>query len=293
MTITELLREGTAKLRQAGVTEAELDSLLLLGHCLKLNRTELFLHGHEMVDDQSLQLYTALVQRRATREPLAYIIGSREFWSLEFLVNSDVLIPRPETEFLVETALGHIHESSLAVGQVADICCGSGIIAVVLARELRSRITAIDCSPEALAVCQKNCRRHRVDEMVRLVCGDLFQPIHDQMLFSCIVANPPYIQSSDIDQELEPEVAEHEPRLALDGGGDGLGCIRRLASQVIHHLEPGGFFFMEFGAGQAEAIHQLFSAIKKGKSFFQKINILQDYSGKDRVLVAQLNQYSR
>ena len=293
MTIAQLLREGTQQLEKAGITEADLECLLLLGHCLKMSRTELFLRGRDVVDHSTMRLFSRLLTRRAAREPLAYIVGYREFWSLNFVVNRNVLIPRPETEFLLETVLDQIRASALPVNRGVDMCCGSGVVAVVLARELRSQMVACDCSLAALTVCQQNCRKHGVTDMVALLCTDLFQGVSGKAVFSYIVANPPYVQSSAIENELDPEVADYEPRLALDGGKDGLEWVRKIARQVVHHLEPGGFFFMEFGDTQAETIHRLFSGIEQDGRYFQMVNILQDYSGRDRVLVARLNHYSR
>lgn len=293
MIIAQLLRDGAAKLQRGGIAEPDLDCILLLGHCLKMGRTELFLRGNEQVDEPAMQLYSRYLARRANREPIAYILGAREFWSLDFMVNSNVLIPRPETEFLLETSLQHIREASLSVNHGADLCCGSGVVAVILARELQTRILAVDCSPAALSVCQHNCKKHEVEEYVTLLCSDLFHGIDTCTVFSFIVANPPYVRSSEISDELEPEVTEFEPHLALDGGEDGLECIRRIARQVIMRLEPSGFFFMEFGADQAEAVQSIFSGMEHETKFFQNVKILQDYSGRDRVLVAQLNHYSR
>lgn len=293
MIIAQLLREGAAKLQKAGIAEPDLDCILLLGHCLKMGRTELFLRGNEQVGEPAIELYFRYLDRRAAREPVAYILGSREFWSLDFMVNSNVLIPRPETEFLLETSLQHIREASLIVNHGADLCCGSGIVAVILAWELQARILAVDCSPEALSVCQHNCKKHEVEDYVTLLCSDLFQGVDARTVFSFIVANPPYVRSSEVSEELEPEVAEFEPHLALDGGEDGLACIRRIARQVIRRLEPCGFFFMEFGADQAKAVQNIFSCIEQEGRFFQNVKTLKDYSGRDRVLVAQLNHYSR
>ncbi|MDJ0621367.1 MAG: peptide chain release factor N(5)-glutamine methyltransferase [Desulfocapsaceae bacterium] len=293
MIIAQLLREGATKLKRAGISEPDLDCILLLGHCLKMGRTELFLRGNEPIDEQAEQLYYCYLERRAAREPVAYIVGYREFWSLDFMVNNKVLIPRPETEFLLETALKQIGEASLIISQGADLCCGSGVGAVVLARELKARILAVDFSTEALDVCQYNCKRHGVEDYVTLLCSDLFKGVDQRTVFSFIVANPPYVRSSEIRSNLEPEVTEFEPYLALDGGKDGLDCIRQIARQVINHLEPSGLFFMEFGADQAEEVHLLFSRVEQGGRFFQRVEILQDYSGRDRVLAAQLNQYKR
>lgn len=287
MKIVQLLRAGEEKLRRSGVPLPDIDAELLLGHCLDMGRTELFLHGAEKAGEDVSSCFSALIARRASREPVAYILEEREFWSLPFHVNRDVLIPRPETEYLLETVLGKVGESAAAIDRCVDLCCGSGVIAVVLATELGARVWALDCSEKALAVTAVNSRKHGVAEHITPVLSDMFSKLPRQT-FPLIVSNPPYVRRKEI-EELEPEVAEFEPHLALDGGRDGLSFIRRIASDILHYLTPSGMFFMEFGADQADAIMEIFSSVSVNGRYFEKIEIFRDYSGRDRVLYAKTN----
>ncbi len=291
MKIAQLLRDGEMQLRRSGIQHAGLDVQLLLGHCLNMSRTALLLHGFEPVDKESCNRFLAFLDRRAAHEPVAYILEEREFWSLPFYVNRDVLIPRPETEFLLEMVLQQLAETKTVVNECVDLCCGSGVIAVVLARELGCLVTAVDCSAKALAVTAINAQQLKVAELVKPLRSDLFQALPRDAVFPLIVSNPPYVGSAEIREELEVDVSGFEPHLALDGGQDGLDCIRRMARQVLNHLAPAALFFMEFGADQAEEIQQLFSSSSIGKRFFETITIYQDYSGRDRVLAARVNRY--
>ena len=291
MDIARLLEEGARRLAESGVEEAAVDARLLLGHCLQKSRTELYLHGARAVAPAASKRFFEYIRRRSAREPVAYILGEQEFWSLPFEVNGTVLIPRPETEFLLEKVLGRISADRCSPGCCLDLCCGSGVISVVLARELEVQVTALDCSPEALGVAARNCRRHGVSGLVRLLGSDLFRALSPEAKFPLIVSNPPYVATTEIDCDLQPEVAEHEPHLALDGGGDGLSLIRRIAAGALAHLAPGGMLFMEFGCDQAEAVAALFQEASRGERFFQQIEIHQDYSGRDRVLYGKANLY--
>ena len=207
-------------------------------------------------------------------------------------MNRHVLIPRPETEFLLEIALEQAKKLPKGVRNCIDLCCGSGVIAVVLARELQTKVLAIDCSPEALDVTRLNCKKHKVDDSVDVLCSDLFAAVDSSTGYQLIVSNPPYVTSGAIRDELDAEVADYEPALALDGGADGLECIRRIARDISEYLTPSGLFVMEFGAEQGEEVKNIFSAINSDGKYFEHIDIYQDYSGRDRVLVAQLNAYT-
>ncbi len=291
MEIARLLEEGGKILADSGVEDAATDARLLLGHCMQMSRTELYLYGRNRVGSADLERFFAYIRRRSAREPVAYITGEQEFWSLPFEVNSSVLIPRPETEFLLETVLGNVSAVDRSQGCCLDLCCGSGVIAVVLAREINARVTAVDQSPEALRLARRNCRRHGVDDLVAFVGADLFEAFSKEVVFPLIVTNPPYVSSVEIDSALQPEVADYEPHLALDGGSDGLSLIRRIADRTLAHLTPGGMLFMEFGCTQGEAVTALFTETVQGKRFFENIEILKDYSGRDRVLCGKANFY--
>jgi release factor glutamine methyltransferase len=291
MEIAQLLRAGVEKLRRCGVIHADIDVQLLLGHCLNMSRTQLFVHGADHVDHSVLQQFLTLIERRASREPVAYILEEREFWSLPFYVNRDVLIPRPETEFLLETVFRKVREAAAEIECCVDLCCGSGVIAVVLAMELNAEVLALDCSAKALAVTRKNSIKHKVAGHVRFLHSDLFSGLPPGRAFPLIVSNPPYVRRDEIEEALEPEVTDFEPHLALDGGPDGLSCIRRIAGEVLDYLLPSGMFFMEFGAEQAAAVGEEFSSVSGAGRYFEIIEILQDYSGRDRVLFAKANNY--
>lgn len=289
MKIAELLHEGEGVLARSEIEQAEIDAWLLLGHCLNMRRTELFLHGDNKVEGRVCRLFRRYIARRATREPVAYILQEKEFWSLPFYINSKVLIPRPETEFLIETVLTRTDGSSRPIKQGLDLCCGSGVIAVVLALELQAHILALDCSLEALKVTEQNARKHNVAGQVTTVRSDLFSALTQKQTFPLIVSNPPYVSCTEIEEDLQPEVADFEPRLALDGGSDGLVQIRRIAADILLHLEPAGMFFMEFGAGQGEKVYREFSTVRYKDRYFEEVEITKDYSGRDRVLYAKAN----
>lgn len=279
-------------LEEAGVEQADLECVLLLGYILGLSRTEVYLRGDLVLDEKSRTQFMEYIHRRANREPLAYIIGEQEFWSLSFSVNDDVLIPRPETEFLLEVVFEYLKCHNLAVERCIDLCCGSGVIAVVLARQLGATVLAIDRSSHALAVTRENSRRHHVADAVMVLCSDLLAAVRPDCVFPLIVSNPPYVSRGALEGELAPEVARYEPRLALDGGVDGLDVVRRIACDAGSLLAPGGMFFMECGADQGEAVEAIFAEAALRGRFYEQCSILQDYSGRDRVLLARMNNYS-
>jgi len=232
--------------------------------------------------------YLGFIGRRKNREPVAYILGEQEFWSMPFFVSPAVLIPRPETEFLLDRVLALVAPENLEKGALLDLCCGSGVIAAVLAKETGKRIIAADISPLALAVSRHNLCRHGLAGQVALVQADLFSAFRRRCNFSLIVSNPPYVGRFDLENNLEPEVAKHEPRLALDGGVAGMDFILRICREVPRLLCPGGQLFMEIGADQGEATRLLFTEGLKDSPGFEKIEILVDYAGRDRVLHARM-----
>jgi len=289
MQLSELVRHGIAELKAAGVSECTSDIHLLLGHCLGKNRTQLLLAARDEVPDRAVQMFLTLLERRKRREPLAYILGEQEFWSLPFHVNPAVLIPRPETEFLLETVFDALRQITTQLqGAVLDLCCGSGVIAIVLALELKRRIVAIDLSATALDVTCRNCRRHEVDDLVVPIQGDLLTPVRGSRCCSLVVSNPPYVATSAIHDEVEPEVKEYEPRLALDGGERGLDLIYRIREDLPFVLAPGGQVFMEIGYDQGDTVAEMFTTSMPGVPDFEKIRIIRDYAGRDRVLYARI-----
>ena len=280
-----LLQQATAELQQAGIEEAQTDAALLLCSCLSLSRTALYLAVDDEVTAGCRQRFSALLARRKQREPLAYILGEREFWSLDFTVTRDVLIPRPETEFLLETVLKKRSTGCPDPG-ILDMCCGSGVIAVVLARELNRQVIAADCSRKALAVTRANSIRHGIDHLVSLVQTDLFAGFKTTRPFFLIVSNPPYVRRTEIISHLEPEVSRYEPLLALDGGTSGLEVIKRMVKTLGDVLASGGDFFMEIGAGQAHSIQSIF-ADHGGDDIYDFVTCYHDYSNRERVIHAR------
>jgi len=277
-----LLQHGIIELRKAGISEAQTDATQLLCSSLGLSRTSLYLAADKDASIDSSQRYLEFLARRIKREPLAYILEEREFWSLPFRVTPAVLIPRPETEFLLETVLAR-RNSDHSELKICDLCCGSGVIAVVLALELRQQVTAVELSSEAIGVARENCLRHEVSDRVSLIQADLFTGFREEKPFSLIVTNPPYVRSEDIVSGLEPEVACHEPRIALDGGLTGLDLVIRIKNGLADMLTYGGDFFMEIGADQGQAIQSMFLE-QGGEQVYESVALYTDYSGRDRVI---------
>jgi release factor glutamine methyltransferase len=245
------------RLRDAGIPsdEADLDARLLAEHVLGWSTERFFADASQDEPPDFRSKFHALVDRRAAHEPFAYIVGHEEFWGLPFEVTPAVLIPRPETELLVELALADIpREASL---KIADVCTGSGCVAVSIAHERGAvAIVAADTSEPALEVARRNAARHLVADHIRFCRADLLDGLDGP--FDLIVANPPYVAERDR-PTLLPEVVDHEPALALFAGDDGLDVIRRLLPQAETRLRPGGLLLFEFGFGQADAVAQLIS----------------------------------
>lgn len=289
MQTAELVHYGITELKAAGIPDCTSDVHLLLGFCLGKSRTQLLLAARDEVSAEAELAFVTLLRRRIHREPLAYILGEQEFWSRSFLVNSSVLIPRPETEFLLETVFRELQSCpALGGGGVLDLCCGSGVIAIILALELKKRVVAIDFSQDALEVTRQNCCRHGVEQLVFPIRADLLSAIGGDRRFALVVSNPPYVSTAAVKHDLEPEVRDHEPWLALDGGEKGLDLISRIRDDLPRILAPGGQVFMEIGYDQGEAVAEMFRLHKAGHSDFYDIRILKDYAGRDRVLHAKM-----
>jgi len=283
--LSKALFEGARRLRSGGIETGRLDAELLLGHILGLTREQLMVGANRLLSSEQREEYADVLRRRLQREPVAYITSRQEFWSLDFDVTSDVLIPRPETERLVEIALKLGAEMSTGGAlRILDIGTGSGAIAIALASELRAaEIFATDVSEPALVVARGNAVKHRIAARMQFLRGDLFEAISDvKVAYDLILANPPYIRRGEID-ELEPEVSQWEPRGALDGGVDGLDFYRRIAAEACHYLRPNGAVVVEMGADMGAAVMTLFES----PGGYAGAQIYQDYSGKDRVVVAR------
>jgi len=286
VSIQAVVRENVQCLIEAGIETARLDAEILLSHVLKLTKEQFVLFSDMPVRPEQMRHCEELLLRRIRREPVAHITGRQEFWSLDFRVTPDVLIPRPETERLVEITLGVAREfpENKAL-KILDVGTGSGAIAVSLARELpSSMIWATDVSIEALEIARSNAARYSASERVRLLHGDLFEPIGEIAgRFDLIVSNPPYVRSAEI-VALEPEVSLWEPRGALDGGVDGLDFYRRIAREASDHLAPNGAVAVEIGADMGKEVARLFA----GGGCYTGVTVFQDYAGRDRVVMAKL-----
>ncbi|HYG10261.1 MAG TPA: peptide chain release factor N(5)-glutamine methyltransferase [Pyrinomonadaceae bacterium] len=256
MKIAEALTEASAALRAAGIREARLDARALLSHTLARDHAFLVAHSEDELEPHALALFRERILRRATGEPVQYITGRQEFYGLDFEVTPAVLIPRPETELLVEVALKLLRETE-AAPLVCDVGTGSGCIPVALLHERRdARAFGLDISPAALAVAARNAARHAVAERLTLLVSDCFDALDASArahTFNVITSNPPYINENDF-AHLQREVREHEPRLALTPGGDGLSVIRRLCAEAPRFLKPGGHLILEIGYDQHEAV---------------------------------------
>lgn len=275
----ELVRRCAAYLAGKGISNPRLDAEVLLAHVLGVPRIQLYLQFDKPLAAAEVDAYREAVRRRARREPVAHITGSREFWSLSLAVDARVLVPRPETEVLVEAALARMGSA----GRLVDLGTGSGAVAVALLVERPGWTgVGVDVSGDALEVAAANAARHGVGDRLELRRGDLFAPLAGlEGSFGAVVANPPYIPTGELGG-LEPEVARFDPRLALDGGPDGLDVIRRIAAGARVFLATGGFAAVEFGAGQEEAVAGIFRDV----GGYEEVALVPDLAGRPRVAVA-------
>ena len=278
MLTEEALAQAMVHLHNEGVESPRLDAELILAHILDVNRAAILARPDRQLTPKQLTSFRELVNRRGAREPLAYILGHREFYGLEFAVDSHVLVPRPETELLVERALW-LAPRLAAAPQIADVGSGSGAIAVTLAVHLpQATVYALDQEAGALAVTAHNAQRHEVAARLTCLQGDLLQPLAARQV-NLITANLPYVATAEWEQ-LAPEIRNYEPRTALDGGPDGLDLIRRLLATAGGYLADGGAILVEIGAGQGPVVTPL------ARSGFPQaaVQLHQDYAGLDRIL---------
>jgi len=270
------LSRAQSPLEQAGCDSPRLDAEVLLAHALGYSRSSLLADGPRLLTQAEIDRFANMLDRRQRRVPLPYIIGSREFFGLSFVVNEHVLVPRPESELLVEHTLRWSAKRRAA--RIVDVGTGSGCLAVAIAVNRSDAIlTAIDLSAEALSVATANVARHGVQGRVLCLQSDLLTSVTGP--FDLIVANPPYIKEEDF-QWLEPEVRQHEPRLALDGGPDGLRYVDALLHQAREKMAVGGAVLVEIGWDQGA------EALQRARDRFpnQHVTVIQDYSGNDRLL---------
>lgn len=274
-TTLRVLTWTAERFARAGLGAPRLDAEVLLADVLSTERIQLYAQHDKPLAPEELERYRQVVRRRLAREPVAYITGRREFWSLTLEVDRRVLIPRPETELLVELALKRA--AALERPRLLDVGTGSGALAIALARELqRATVWATEASAGALTVARRNVERHAA--AVTLLEGDLLAPLPAELTLDLIVSNPPYVASGDL-LGLEPEVRDFEPRAALDGGPDGLEVVRRLVPQAAARLVPGGWLALEIGCRQAALVRRLLE-----EHGFEEVRAHKDLAGLDRVV---------
>lgn len=279
MTYQELLEEGRQTLKIAGIADAEMDSFLLFEYVIGMDRGQFFLKGKDLTSAEEVMQYRRLIAVRSSRVPLQYITGEQEFMGLPFSVNEKVLVPRQDTECLVELSLPFVKGK-----RVLDMCTGSGCIAVSLTVLGNPSVChAVEISEEALEVARQNAERNHA--AVTWIKSNLFEKV--TQTYDVIISNPPYIPPSVI-EGLEEEVREHEPRLALDGGEDGLAFYRDITKGSKAYLEDGGYLFYEIGCEQAADVMAIMEA-----EGFSEVACRKDYAGNDRVVYGRRKFVSR
>jgi release factor glutamine methyltransferase len=280
-TVQALLAWTTDHLRGRGVESPRLEAQILLAHAMRCPRIELVARSHDEPTEAERAAFKDLIRRRVDGWPVAYLVGHREFYLLPFEVTPAVLIPRPETETLVLEALRLL--KGAAAARVLDLGTGSGCVAISVAHQAKgAAVTAVDVSPDALDVARRNAERHGVADRVTFLQGDLFAPLAAGSTFDLIVSNPPYVTPAEL-AGLAPEVRDHEPRVALDGGPDGLAFYRRIAADAGRFLAPGGSVLVEVGWTQEAAVRGIFAErpeLAVGPS-------VKDAGGRPRVVAAR------
>jgi release factor glutamine methyltransferase len=276
-TIRRILEWTAGHLQRQGIETPRLDAEILLAHARGCQRIELYTRYDHVLTDDERRVMRELVQRRARREPVAYLVGHREFFSLDFQVTPDVLIPRPDTETLVLELLELA--KPITSPRILDVGTGSGCIAVTAAvNRPDAKLTATDVSTAALEVARTNATRHHVIERIRLLHGDLFAPLNRDQPFDVIASNPPYVADGEW-ETLAADVRLHEPRGALTAGPDGLDVIRRLIAEAADFLVPGGHLLLEIDISQADAVEALLSA----ETAFNDVRLINDLTARPRV----------
>ena len=281
--IAETILQGAHRLRKAGVPEAQREAGSLLGYVLGRDRSFILTHAEDAIAEEQAERFRECLERRAQGEPLQYITANQEFFGLDFEVTKDVLIPRPETELLIETALELLTPSADAF--ICDVGTGSGCIVITLMQQRKqARAVAFDISPAALAVARRNAVRHSVAERIDFVLSDCFAALNSREprpSFDLIVSNPPYVEEGAM-AELQREVRDFEPRSALAAGADGLDIIRRLLLEAPSFLRTGGYFLLEIGFNQAAAVRELLDP-----KIWKLMDIHKDLQGIPRTVALQ------
>ena len=289
-TISSLVHWAKNLLQEHNIDSPSLDAEVILSHLLDYKRIDLYIHPDKPVEDTVVMHYKEAIRKRSQRVPLQYITNHAEFMSLDFYVDERVLIPRPETELLVEAVIKRAqmltHKNEIVI---VDIGVGSGNIAITLAKKIdKARIFAIDISPDALAVAKINAQRHQVLDKITFLCGDIFKPLEGygiESKISFIVSNPPYISSNEFNS-LQKEVRDFEPYVALISGQDGLQMFKRIIANTNTWLKPGGYVIFEAGEKQARKVARLL----EDRGCFKKADFLKDYQHIYRIVIAQMEE---
>ena len=276
--VQDIIKMAETQLTDAGVDNPKGDAEEIYCYLMHVDRSKFFMEWSEPAADRTCDQFFDLVARRANREPLQYIVGMQGFLDLALQVRPGVLIPRYDTEVVAESACEVFKEKK--GDTVLEIGCGSGAIAIALAKKVGAKVTAVDINPAACELTKENAQRNGVK--IDVLCGDLFEPIKKKK-YHMIISNPPYIKTADI-EGLMPEVRDHEPREALDGGEDGLEFYRRIAAEAADHLKKDGILVLEIGDDQAAHVAAILTATER----YGDIQVGKDLTGKDRAIVTTL-----
>ncbi len=285
MKIKELILRSTDYFAKHNIPSPRLDAEVLLSYVLKKERIFLYLNWDSILKEHTLDIFRKLVLKRSKHVPIAYLIGHKEFMSIDFEVNEKVLIPRPETETLIEATLNKMVGQPNREWAVIDIGTGCGNIAIALAKSQNVRVYASDISEDVLSIAKKNAKKNKVENTIRFLCGDLFESFNGLNLageIDFIVSNPPYVSSVDF-EKLPIDIKQYEPKIALDGGTDGIDFYPELVKGAEEFLKPHGFLIMEIGYGQVEEIKKLVSLRRS----FLEPEIVMDYEGIERVITCE------
>ncbi len=275
-TIKEALVAAKKELKESGAGEYKLDAELFIMKAANMTKTSVLINGDKELTESEEKLFNSMVQKRKKGIPTQYILGKCEFMGYEFFVDENVLIPRPDTEVLVETVLKTAQKENFQ--NVIDMCTGSGCIAVSLALNGIKSVTACDISFGALSTAKKNAEYNNASDKIQFIQGNLFENVDKSQKYNAIVSNPPYIPTEDI-SNLMREVRDNEPLTALDGGKDGLDFYRRITNDSLEYLADGGYLFFEIGYNQGEDLKKIMTDLG-----FDGIKIVKDYAGLDRVV---------
>ncbi|MCP4351734.1 MAG: peptide chain release factor N(5)-glutamine methyltransferase [Desulfobacterales bacterium] len=278
-TIRKVLNWTVSYFNSRDIENPKSDAAILLAHVLNLRRIDLFIQYDKPLNSDELAAFRSLIKRRVSREPIAYIVGKKGFWTLDLLVSEDVLIPRPETECLVEAALSVLPESS-SPKRILELGTGTGAVILSLARERPGNLFfASDRSVRAIKMARGNAKNYGLDKSVSFFCGDWLSALNNVRQFDIIVSNPPYIRTGDIER-LQPEINKYEPYMALDGGENGLNSIEHIVRRAHAYLADHGNLLLEMGHDQKNDVMEIIDKC----ACYDNVAVTKDYSGYDRVI---------